>query len=387
MMPNPDTFLPACRWQRAGRLAPAALTLIAALCLIANSARGQEVRDLTLKGVPPDLIQANTTPTAPFTGPGSSVAPMAVDLGQNIGAARTSQAGPAAVAAPSDGPGAAARAAAAAVQAAQAPAAASGRRVGAVRRAGRAGGDIERAVFDRAPIQVPLPLNVERLVTLPAPVALHVPRDIETVARIESIDRTLYITALVPFAPIRIVAELIDSGQQVPLDIVAGKDTSSNTAELEISTIDGRGKSGAAAAVAAAPGAKGRGDETGPPEAGADMVMLTRHAARQLYAPRRLAVATPGAVQVGVSDKPVVGLLRGANAETVPLGQWKSGQLYVTAVRVTNLSRYPLEIPLEQVRGRWISATAQHGRIGPAGSETDTTAIYLVCDRSFEACL
>lgn len=380
MMPNPDPFLPA------GRLAPVALTLIAALCLIANSACGQEVRDLTLKGVPPDLIQANTAPTAPFTGPGSSAAPTAVDLGQNIGASRPSQAGPAAVAAPSDGPGAAARAAAAAVQAAQAPTTASGRRVGAVRRAGRAGGDIERAVFDRAPIQVPLPLNVERLVTLPAPVALHVPRDIETVARIESIDRTLYITALVPFAPIRIVAELIDSGQQVPLDIVAGKDTSSNTAELEVSTIDGRGKSGAASA-AAAPGAKGVGDETGPPEAGADMVMLTRHAARQLYAPRRLAVATPGVVQVGVSEKPVVGLLRGANAETVPLGQWKSGQLYVTAVRVTNLSRYPLEIPLEQVRGRWISATAQHGRIGPAGSETDTTAIYLVCDRSFEACL
>ncbi|MFP5476093.1 MAG: TIGR03749 family integrating conjugative element protein [Gammaproteobacteria bacterium] len=372
--------------RRPGLAAMPACTVFAALLAAACPMHAQEVKDLTLKGVPPDLIQANTAPSAPFTASGA--APAAVDLGQNMGtpgaAGAPGVAGSASM--PADGPGAAARAAAAAVKAAQAPSSASGRRVGAVRRASRGGGDIERAVFDRAPIQVPLALNVERLVTLPAPVALHVPRDIETVARIESIDRTLYITALVPFAPIRIVAELIDSGQQVPLDIVAGKDTAASTAELEISTVDGKG-AGSSASAAASSVAKRSGDEPGAAEAGADMVMLTRHAARQLYAPRRLAVATLGVVQVGVSDKPVVGLLRGANAETVPLGQWKSGQLYVTAVRVTNLSRYPLEIPLEQLRGRWISATAQHGRIGPAGSETDTTAIYLVCDRSFEACL
>lgn len=372
--------------RRPGLAAMPACTVFAALLAAACPTHAQEVKDLTLKGVPPDLIQANTAPSAPFTASGA--APATVDLGQNMGmpgaAGAPGVAGSASM--PADGPGAAARAAAAAVKAAQAPSSASGRRVGAVRRASRGGGDIERAVFDRAPIQVPLALNVERLVTLPAPVALHVPRDIETVARIESIDRTLYITALVPFAPIRIVAELIDSGQQVPLDIFAGKDTAASTAELEISTVDGKG-TGSSASAAGSSVAKRAGDEPGAAEAGADMVMLTRHAARQLYAPRRLAVATPGVVQVGVSDKPVVGLLRGANAETVPLGQWKSGQLYVTAVRVTNLSRYPLEIPLEQLRGRWISATAQHGRIGPAGSETDTTAIYLVCDRSFEACL
>jgi hypothetical protein len=61
--------------------------------------------------------------------------------------------------------------------------------------------------------------------------------------------------------------------------------------------------------------------------------------------------------------------------------------LYVTAVRVTNKSAQPFELPLEHLRGRWLSVTAQHGRIGPAGSETDTTALYLICDRAFDACL
>jgi integrating conjugative element protein (TIGR03749 family) len=118
-----------------------------------------------------------------------------------------------------------------------------------------------------------------------------------------------------------------------------------------------------------------------------DMVQLTRHAARQIYAPRRLAWPTPGVHQVDVRRTPMDGLIRGANVLTQPLGQWKSGPLYVTAVLVKNRSKYPQEIVLEQLRGRWIAATAQHGRMGPAGSETDNTAIYLVCDRSFEACL
>ena len=90
--------------------------------------------------------------------------------------------------------------------------------------------------------------------------------------------------------------------------------------------------------------------------------------------------------QVEVSTATIPGLLRGVNVETAPLGQWRSGRLYVTAVRVTNRSRYPVELPLEDIRGNWMAATAQHGRIGPAGSDTDTTAIYLVCDRAFEAC-
>jgi hypothetical protein len=61
--------------------------------------------------------------------------------------------------------------------------------------------------------------------------------------------------------------------------------------------------------------------------------------------------------------------------------------LYVTAVRVTNQSAIPLELQLEQLRGRWLAATAQHGRLGASGSQTDTTALYLVCDRAFESCL
>lgn len=236
---------------------------------------------------------------------------------------------------------------------------------------------IERAVFARLPIRVGLPVQRERLITLPGPAALHVPGDIDSVARVEAIDRTIYVTALVPFAPIRIVAELIDGGQQIPLDLVANAQTSAASAELEV-FLDKKPASGAVAAVDSA-------QAEGTPSV--DMVELTRYASRMLYAPRRLAGAKAGIQQVQVSTKPVIGLVRGGLVESVPLGQWRSAGLYVTAVRVTNKSAQPFELPLEHLRGRWLAVTAQHGRIGPAGSETDTTALYLICDRAFDACL
>ena len=236
---------------------------------------------------------------------------------------------------------------------------------------------IERAVFARLPVRVGLPVLRERLITLPGPAALHVPADIETVARIETIDRTIYVTALVPFAPIRIVAELIEGGQQIPLDLVANTQTGAASAELEV-FLD---KSPTRSAASPSQGSPNEG----PPAA--DMVELTRYASRMLYAPRRLATARTGIQQVQVSTKPVAGLVRGGLVEAVPLGQWRSAGLYVTAVRVTNKASQPFELPLEHLRGRWIAVTAQHGRIGPAGSETDTTALYLVCDRAFDACL
>lgn len=348
------------------------------LCIAgASLALAQEVSPVTLRNVPPDLIQAEGAQvTEPVQAQGT-ITSSEVDLGQNFA---PESAGSSVSAAPRS-LGVASRAAAGAE-----------RQIRRTRRppptAAQLRAGVERAVFDRAPVPVPLPVNVERLITLPAPAALHVPADMAQVARLEVIDRTIYATALKPFTTIRIVAELIDSGQQIPMDLVANDSTSSARAELEVFTVETGlpGKAGAPATVTTTVGGDG-GAETEKPAPAVDMVELTRHASRQLFAPRRLAWATPGVQQVEVDTRPVPGLMRGELVDTVPLGQWRAGQLHVTAVRVTNRSRHAIELPLDQMRGRWISVTAQHGRIGPAGSEDDTTAVYMVCDRSFAACI
>ena len=318
-------------------------------------AHAQDV--VTLQNVPPDLIQEDGAASAPA---------VPVDLGENTGSAPIPSAAPAPT-------GVAQRAAMTARTRRPPPTAAQVRQ------------GTERAVFDRQPISVPLPVGAERLITLPAPAALHVPSDMARVARLEVIDKTIYATALVPFTSIRIVAELIDSGQQIPMDLVANATTATARSELEVFSVETPSRSAVATTAPAAPAADTA--ESSEKVAAPDMVELTRHAARQLYAPRRLAWATPGVSQVEVDGKPVPGLMRGANVETAPLGQWRAGNLYVTAVRVTNRSARSLELPLEDVRGKWLAVTAQHGRIGPAGTETDTTAVYLVCDRAFDACM
>lgn len=240
---------------------------------------------------------------------------------------------------------------------------------------------VERVVFDRLPVKVGLPVGRERLVTLPSPVALHVPDDIDQVARIESIDRTLYITALVPFTRIRIVAETIEGGQQIPLDLLADDSTAAASAQLEIFLKTDEATSTAAAAAS---GTEAR--EVAAPAA-LDMVQLTRFAAQALYAPRRLMPTLAQVQPMPVAGAELPHLIRGVRVQAVPLGQWRSGSLYVTAVRVTNRAGVPVELPLDDLRGVWIAVTAQHGRLGPAGSDTDTTAVYLVCDRAFDACL
>ena len=356
---------------RLSRLARSLLGWATALA-VAGGVSAQQVKELDINSVPPDMLRASDT-ASEVTQPNARRT--AVDLGESLadndGGADASGTRPrdTAALAPAQRAALAARTAAA-----KAPP--------VVRRAARPSTSIERAVFRNEPVRVNLAVGEERLVTLPAPAALSVPADIEHVARVEIMGPTLYVTALTPFHKIRIVAELIDSGQQIPMDFVAGLEAKTALPELEVAVLVPDTQSGKPGATAQSDSGDSAAEQTS-----ADMVQLTRHAARQLYAPRRLAWSTPGVHQVDVAMKPVPTLIRGVRAEVVPLGQWRSGPLYVTAVRVTNKSAHALEIPLEQLRGRWISATSQHGRIGPVGSEADTTAIYLVCDRAFEACL
>lgn len=374
--------LTPCRAGLRPRLSVLALAAFVALPVLA-----QQVQDITPAAAQPPLIALPAAGQKPAPTSSTTSPPMVADV--DLGQAGTAAAGSSPAPMPQ---GVAARAAAAArdsgTSASPGQAAPIPRAKPAAKNANRAAASsgaaamsdrpgVERAVFNRQPVRVGLPVQRERLITLPGPAALHVPADIESVARVEAIDRTIYVTALVPFAPIRIVAELIDGGRQIPLDLVANAQTSGASAELEV-FLDRSGRQETSAGAQAA-------TESGPPAA--DMVELTRFASRMLYAPRRLATTRPGISQVQVSTKPVPGLVRGGLVETVPLGQWRSAGLYVTAVRVTNKSAQPFELPLEHLRGRWLAVTAQHGRIGPAGSETDTTALYLICDRAFDACL
>ena len=113
-------------------------------------------------------------------------------------------------------------------------------------------------------------------------------------------------------------------------------------------------------------------------------VVLTRFAAQQLYAPARLVQDQPGIVRVPVMREPV-NLLYGGAIDATPLVAWRAGSLYVTAVKLTNRSDQPQTLDPRNLRGTWLTATFQHNRLLAAGNEADTTAVYLISARPFEA--
>jgi integrating conjugative element protein (TIGR03749 family) len=257
------------------------------------------------------------------------------------------------------------------------PAAASTRVPAGVATHARGSTDTERVVFQTVPVRVVLPVDQERVVSLPGQFALHAPEGFDTLVRSQIIERTAYLKALAPFGSLRVVAEDLTTGRQIPLDLVSVPSGSISPRPMEVFVpvpmVD---------AVAAGEDAGRSGRDAAP----LDMVALTRHAAQALYAPRRLIPSAPSVRQVPVDPAPVEGLYRGWRIETVPIGAWRSGDLYVTAVRFTNTGDQPIDLDLQELRGRWLAATAQHMRLLASDPAWRTTTVYLVCDRPFAAC-
>lgn len=233
--------------------------------------------------------------------------------------------------------------------------------------------DTERVVYQLAPVRIPLPIGRERTVSLPGPFALHAPEGFDALVRSQIIERTAYLKGLSPFGSVRVVAEDLATGRQIPMDLVSVPDDGSPQRPMEVF-----------APVHPQEGASGNAGDRGAPQL--DMVALTRHAAQSLYAPRRLIPSTPAVRQVPVNPAPVDGLYREWRVETVPIGAWRSGDLYVTAVRFTNTGNQAIDLDLQEVRGRWLAATAQHTRLLASDPAWRTTTVYLVCDRPFDAC-
>jgi integrating conjugative element protein (TIGR03749 family) len=190
--------------------------------------------------------------------------------------------------------------------------------------------------------------------------------------RVQTVWSTSYVTALAPFSRTRVVAEDRATGSVILLDLTASR---SNSVTQPIQIV-------VPATAAAGPAASD--DEGG--AAPVDMVTLTRFAAQQMYAPRRLTGPHSAIRRVMVERAQLDDLYAGGGVRGTPAAQWRGDEFYVTAVVLQNLQGQPVELDPLNVRGRWRAITFQHGRLLGKGSEADTTVVYLVCDRPFDAC-
>jgi integrating conjugative element protein (TIGR03749 family) len=238
-------------------------------------------------------------------------------------------------------------------------------------------GTPERRVWDRAPIPVTLAVGEERLVLMPTTMRLGIPTAVANALRTQVLGRSVYLSALRPFPRTRVLAESPETGQALLLDLSASKRAGVSRQPVEIllpSQIETQAPLGTLSA-----------GESEPPAI--DPVVLTRFAAKQIYAPKRLATALEGVRQVGVDRAPLPYLYRGARLFAQPIASWRGGDLTVTAVKLTNQGTQPVELDPREIGGSFVSAAFQHTRLSPAHTDRDTTAVYLVCQRPFGECL
>ena len=232
----------------------------------------------------------------------------------------------------------------------------------------------ERITWQKTPIPLALTVGTEKRVDFPGPVKVGVPAAIHSVLRVQSVAGTVYLLAHQPFEATRVMVRAVDSGAIYLLDLSA----------------DNRGDP--TAAIQILDPETGEADERVAEEQplptlpAYGYVALTRFAAQQLYAPARLLRDLPGVVRVPVRRE-VVKLVRGGPVMAEPLAGWRAGDRYVTAVKLRNLTSQAVTLDPRTLRGTWLTAAFQHNRLFAAGDEADTTVVYLISARPFEASL
>ena len=242
-------------------------------------------------------------------------------------------------------------------------------------------GPVERILWKKAPIKMTLPVGRERMVTFPGAVRVGIPSEITSRLRTQSVEGTIYWLAMSPFETARVQVHNVETGDYYLIDLKAVDKKRASAAPIEIISDPRAIRRSGSTAVVAQHQSRPTGKNTEQ-----DYVTLTRFAAQQLYAPKRLLKTPPGVFRAGVGRKPVA-LLRGSPIEAIPLVAWRSGRLYVTAVRLRNLTNHPVTLDPRALRGKWLTATFQHARLFRAGEEANTTAVYLISERPFEESL
>lgn len=224
--------------------------------------------------------------------------------------------------------------------------------------------------WERLPLAVPLVVDQERIVFIDRNVRVGVPASISDRLRVQSAGGAVYLRASEPIEPTRLQLQDTDTGALILLDIAA-RPVVEGEPELEPVRIVER-------AVA-----QEQADESlkqpPAPRKTPIPVVLTRHAAQQLYAPLRTVETMPGIMRVNLrGNLNLDTLLPTLAVQGVALASWRLEDLWLTAVRLSNSSSDWLELDPRALQGDFVSATFQHPTLGPRGLPEDTTVVYLV---------
>jgi integrating conjugative element protein (TIGR03749 family) len=223
------------------------------------------------------------------------------------------------------------------------------------------------------PIPIVLTVGEERVLAFPGPVEVGVPGNLTSVAfRTQSTGGTVLWLARQPFDAQRIQVKLLTTGHVMLFDVTAIDAPGAAAPEpvrivFPNSVIDGGGDTSDGSALTP--------------------VTLTRFAAQQLFAPERLLRDLPGVRRVPMGIPKSIALYRHDLISAQPVASWQGGGYTVTAVKLSNRGYSRIFLDPRELRGHFLTATFQHNSVGPKGSISDTTMVYLVSEGAFASAI
>lgn len=235
-------------------------------------------------------------------------------------------------------------------------------------------------LWQKQPLKITLPVGKERIISFAEPTSLQIPLELnESVELAVLKNQHYYLKAKQSFAAQRVFATAAN-GEQFILDVSARQGAA--TSDIKILSEDSELEKRTTLAQS----------QTLAPKLSINdhYIRLTRFAAKQAYAPVRLLTKEPDLHRVKVVEH-IKPLLRGTpEIAAVVLASWRSKDtgLYITIVELINRASYPVIIDIRQVRGKFLTAATQHGRLLAQDKENKhKTALYLISSTSFEEAL
>ncbi len=224
-------------------------------------------------------------------------------------------------------------------------------------------------VWQRAPIEITLPVGKERYVSFPSDVQLGYNTTLmpSSSLRVENDNQTLYFLAKQPFDTQRVEAKL-NNGQIILLDISAKKDAPDNPIDIVLAS------------------GKDQNNDSYSNNTNINYVSMIRFAIQQLYAPKRLLKNHMAISRFPMETSHVVPLFFDSSASAMPLASWRGNNLYVTAILIKNILNQPLRLDPRLLCGNWKTASFfPQTKLEPRGTpiNRDTSTLFVVSDQPF----
>ncbi|MCD6047013.1 MAG: uncharacterized protein K0S08_660 [Gammaproteobacteria bacterium] len=255
-------------------------------------------------------------------------------------------------------------------------------------------------VWNGDPIPLTLPIGKEKRIVFPTPVTVDV-KGVLSSDQLQVIDndKSLYLTALKPFANTRIYITLNNSQEVVLLDVQSSDKGSVSTTYIDVKqnnnvpALKTSNASGAEITTRIFHAGLDEGlsasetNSTSSMSEGDTYVALTRYAWQQLYAPTRLLANPLGISRSSMQTEQLQSsLVYGDKVIAHPLASWTLNNLYITAISLRNQYSHPATVHIPQdLCGNWVAAVLYpRAQLSSAGNKlSDSTTLFVLSRESF----